>query len=515
MYVKDDLMYRVGGETFNETAENDEAIINAGIDLSHQVSNVVEALHQSGEHDIACLLLMTLIPLKFNVKEMYFTERLTNQKLKEFLNILPRRRSQYIQHKNCGSEDSLKYILQVLTELKSLYKSDKTDVRYLKMIQHVKHHFHEKHRKLIDKISSGWYFDNVSIPIEINELEQLLKTEPSDSPPAETSEQSRQVLLSTDNGDILCKLGLTDYYPAKITLQNVLRKQRGHHDSLQDMPWYLLEKLLMSDYSCRNSMTMPVDHRNDEENKNQTFEDFENFDDILDGQNNEVEKVHPMDILVATFHCMTPFLQQTITEKLYMCRLSFPIIIPDLNKNNSTFLLWNLQNIFSDFNSVKSANASFVTQAYPIVSAVRIGSVSRSKSKLLNNLMGDQEQVHSIFFNRDCDNGSIKRKLCDGLVDISLFIPKESDKRGFDRPITYLNLHGDALSLPKECQALGELSNFILILVDAVTLEKNCTEVANTIKMLSNSKSGFCLIICKQVIHGQNNLFQPSLLREI
>ena len=66
----------------------------------------------------------------------------------------------------------------------------------------------------------------------------------------------------------------------------------------------------------------------------------------------DTQALHPMDIMNVVFNCSDNILLQALMEKLFVCRLSIPLIFPDTHTNESIFLLWALRGIAPEFQSV-------------------------------------------------------------------------------------------------------------------------------------------------------------------
>ncbi|CAC5368370.1 unnamed protein product [Mytilus coruscus] len=103
-----------------------------------------------------------------------------------------------------------------------------------------------------------------------------------------------------------------------------------------------------------------------------------------------------------------------------------------------------------------------------IISFVRIGCPSVSKSKLLNEILTDQ--YHNTFSNKDCPLGTAKRILSDGIVEAAWYIP--SDKSTvFRNTAMFLNLRGNAISHRKQLCAVAQLTDILVVIVLLSDLE--------------------------------------------
>ncbi|KAA8584856.1 hypothetical protein FQN60_003550, partial [Etheostoma spectabile] len=101
----------------------------------------------------------------------------------------------------------------------------------------------------------------------------------------------------------------------------------------------------------------------------------------------------------------------------------------------------------------------------PMVSFLRLGSLSLSKSQLMNTLINDR---HNTFFHRNCPGSTKSRHLMDGVAEIAWYCPAGKPKEAFTDCIAFCNLHGDALSIEKQREILMEKSSVNVVLVPSL-----------------------------------------------
>ena len=82
---------------------------------------------------------------------------------------------------------------------------------------------------------------------------------------------------------------------------------------------------------------------------------------------------HYMDVMNVIYNCCDNILLQVIMEKLYICRLAIPLILPDTNKNTLTFLLWALRGIIPQPKDVCLQELSLVNIPQLFFLFVRVG----------------------------------------------------------------------------------------------------------------------------------------------
>ncbi|TDH02603.1 hypothetical protein EPR50_G00154520 [Perca flavescens] len=100
-----------------------------------------------------------------------------------------------------------------------------------------------------------------------------------------------------------------------------------------------------------------------------------------------------------------------------------------------------------------------------MVSFLRLGSLSLSKSQLMNTLINDR---HNTFFHRNCPGSTKSRHLMDGVAEIAWYCPAGKPNDAFTDCIAFCNLHGDALSFEKQRDIVTEKSSVNVILVPSL-----------------------------------------------
>ncbi|TWW69496.1 hypothetical protein D4764_18G0003020 [Takifugu flavidus] len=79
---------------------------------------------------------------------------------------------------------------------------------------------------------------------------------------------------------------------------------------------------------------------------------------------------------------------------------------------------------FEDSQTVPICNATT-----PMVSFFRLGSLSLSKSQLINNLISSR---HNTFYHRDCQGSTKTRHLMEGVAEIAWYCPAGKSNDAFD-----------------------------------------------------------------------------------
>ncbi|KAI2666954.1 Interferon-induced very large GTPase 1 [Labeo rohita] len=206
------------------------------------------------------------------------------------------------------------------------------------------------------------------------------------------------------------------------------------------------------------------------------------------------ELIHPMDVQMAVFHCADGLLKQLMVTKLSQCQYALPLLVPDPFARQIEFPLWTFRQINKSWKT-RNANNETISQIQPIykaktpmVSFFRFGSVSSSKSHLMNSLINDK---HNTFFHRNCPGSSRTRVLMDGVVEITWFCPSGTNDDKFTDCVAFCNLHGDAGDHEKQLQILTEMASVnVVILPQLQRNDRNTTIIENLYK---DSKPLICL----------------------
>ncbi|KAF4098044.1 hypothetical protein G5714_022052 [Onychostoma macrolepis] len=118
-----------------------------------------------------------------------------------------------------------------------------------------------------------------------------------------------------------------------------------------------------------------------------------------------------------------------------------------------------------------------------MVSFFRFGSVSSSKSQLMNSLINEK---HNTFFHRNCPGSSRTRVLMDGVVEIAWFCPSGTNDDKFTDCVAFCNLHGDAGDHEKQLQILTDMASVNVVLLPR--LERNDRNMIKFQELYKDSK---------------------------
>ncbi|XP_028403252.1 LOW QUALITY PROTEIN: interferon-induced very large GTPase 1-like [Dendronephthya gigantea] len=197
--------------------------------------------------------------------------------------------------------------------------------------------------------------------------------------------------------------------------------------------------------------------------------------------------VHPMDAFLGIFHSSDIFLRRYLATRLSECQLSVPFLLPDPmtgKSENVTMLLSALQNITKSWKSGSGNNESvqevFATlHPFPVVSFIRLGQPTMSKSLLINKIMSDRDSYHNFFFHKDMEGGDVARKVVDGLVELSWYLPKGKPKAILKREICFANLRGEATIFKKQLKVLSKISSTLCIVLPSARPDQTMQNILN------------------------------------
>ncbi|XP_043099881.1 interferon-induced very large GTPase 1 [Puntigrus tetrazona] len=316
----------------------------------------------------------------------------------------------------------------------------------------------------------------------------ITKVLPNDNRSKETVTYAQ---TKTNIQSLLQDLGLEKYYPNKLSLSDVLQiEKRSVTDepaqSLSSLPWLFLKKLMMVNVTARG-----VKYSSDE---SEDLSSLDLYNDTFDFLNDQNSSVNPIDIVSALFLCSDGFLQQEMASKMSMCQFSVPLLLPNSDTQQCMFMLWAMRDIVKKFRPHSLSDPKgFVEERIvrfklPLVSFVRLGDCSISKSQILNKLLSNPQQYHDIFVHRDMDCGDIPRKISNGLVEMGWYLPcgnKNIDV--FPEPLAFANLRGDIRTFETQYSFLCQASTAVFVFFD--NLDTNYKLLTN-----QHAKSQFFLV---------------------
>ena len=262
--------------------------------------------------------------------------------------------------------------------------------------------------------------------------------------------------------------------------------------SPDQIPDYILKTLMIANYHAREFKLKPSTGNKDKNKINRSRYDSDESEDDDENKTKDSDSdesvhedfmgVNPMDGLLSIFHCSDTFLRRDLAIKLSACQLSVPFLLPDpiTPSKNVTMMLSALENITKSWKGAscnkECAQEVFATEyPFPVVSFVRVGTNSISKSSLINKIMSDDIGDHNFFFHKNIKGGDVKRKVVDGLVELSWYLPGGSEGQTLRKEICFANLRGDARNFTKQLGLLLKISSVLSILLPSECPDENMT----------------------------------------
>ncbi|XP_045572313.1 up-regulator of cell proliferation isoform X1 [Salmo salar] len=328
-----------------------------------------------------------------------------------------------------------------------------------------------------------------------------------DEPKPEES-SSRENIKTTKGSclrELLSKAGLEDHYENKLTLSTALEINANTTsdeplNTMQSLPGAFLKKLMMANVNARSVKCLTTDQE-------VSYCGIDNLDTDTDSSN----VINPLDLITALFLCSDGFLQQEMVQKMSTCQFAVPLLLPNCDTKQSTLMLWALRDIVRKFRpSFQTATNAFVEERIvvsdiPMVSFVRLGESSLSKSQILNKLLSNPQQYHDTFVHYDMECGDVPRRISDGLVEISWYLPcgnRNIDM--FTKPVAVANLRGDIGSFETQFSFLCQTSAAVYIFIDDFeadlkVLERKITK-AELFLVVNSQRKTFKVDTLKKII---------------
>ncbi|GAB1299217.1 Caspase recruitment domain family, member 6 [Apodemus speciosus] len=237
-----------------------------------------------------------------------------------------------------------------------------------------------------------------------------------------------------------------------------------------DLAWNFLMKVQALDLTARDLIL--TRRMVDEENKEELLAGIEKLG-IEDTQT-----INPLDVLCACMLCADSSLQRDVMSNMYQCQFALPLLLPDAENNRSILMLGAMKDLKQDAVQVsggpsRDTDTLLNLRKMPVISFVRLGHCSFSKSRILNTLLSSsQQKPHTVFLHRDLSVPVLPRQISDGLVEVTWCFPdnkelKESP-RGFQRPVAVANLRGDLESFWMQFGFLVEVSSAVFFFTDCL-----------------------------------------------
>ncbi|CAI5689289.1 unnamed protein product [Oreochromis niloticus] len=286
---------------------------------------------------------------------------------------------------------------------------------------------------------------------------------------------------------LLDDLGLEQYYRKKLILRKILEiDEKTITDEAanckSDLPWYFLKKLMMVNVTARNVIyTTVCKSDSDGVSGSQEFSIENLFKSPKTGG-----MINPLDIITALFLCSDGLLQQEMAVKMSTCQFSVPLLLPNCDTNQCTLMLWAMRDIVKKYRPQSLSESKgfiedrIVLSELPMISFVRLGECSLSKSEILNKLLSNSQQYHDTFVHRNMECGDSPRRISNGLTEITWYLPGgKANIDIFSQPVAVANLRGDIASFQTQYSFLCQTSAAVFVFFDHLDSESEFSLLTN------------------------------------
>lgn len=260
--------------------------------------------------------------------------------------------------------------------------------------------------------------------------------------------------------ELLSKIGLEEEYDNKLKISHILKINQCDTSDIsietaESLSEAFLKRLLMCNTNARSVKCI-----------------------LNDLEMDKKKAINPLDLITGLFLCSDKFLQQNIVGKMVLCQFAVPLLLTNSETRELTLMLWSMREIIRTFTPLQQAfrksstEERLVSSEIPLVSFVRLGKNFISKSQMVNKLLSNTEQYHDIFYHSALECGDVPRRISEGLVEISWYLPSGiSSVDKFNEPMAVANLRGDIRSFGKQFKFLCQSSTTVYIFCDESELE--------------------------------------------
>ncbi|XP_045168672.2 interferon-induced very large GTPase 1-like isoform X2 [Mercenaria mercenaria] len=284
---------------------------------------------------------------------------------------------------------------------------------------------------------------------------------------------------------MLDTLGLTDKYPGKIKVEDVLSislcENRKDPRKLSEIPYVLLRNIIAVQSKARDMCVSGIEDKEENERNMEGAEEFDFIDET--SASNELS---PLDVFNVTIQCCDNMLQQLVYKKLYLCKIAVPFVHIDRLSLESKISIWPFRSlVVGSISGNQKESKSYETELLELpvktVTLARFGRTKFSKSKLVNNLISDQ--IHDTFFNGDCPSGLAHRFFSNGTIEL-FFLPAVGNKNdSFSEAFSFFNMrgnietdfHDDVITL------ISDMTDTLVLVIDKESLVKKASSLKKVI----------------------------------
>ncbi|ELK06089.1 caspase recruitment domain-containing protein 6 [Pteropus alecto] len=238
-----------------------------------------------------------------------------------------------------------------------------------------------------------------------------------------------------------------------------------------DLAWNFLMKVQALDVTARDSV---LRHKVlCEDSKGELPTGIENL------EMRDIQTINPLDVLCASMLCSDSSLQRRVLSSMYQCQFALPLLLPDAENNKSILMLGAMKDIVKKQSTQSSGGPTRETETFltlikvPVISFVRLGNCSFSKSRILNTLLSPtQQKSQKIFLHQDLPVLVLPRQISDGLVEITWCFPDSDSLKEnpsfSQKPVAVANLRGDLESFWTQFGFLMEVSSAVFFFTNCL-----------------------------------------------
>ncbi|XP_072553860.1 interferon-induced very large GTPase 1-like [Paramormyrops kingsleyae] len=532
------------GQCAFSSSEHRSSTVKATCTVTNSLHSLCRTLSDQQQHETELLVLSSIDALGYCCESKTFNHLLDWNEINFLQNEIERSYKEYCSLKEQNVSKAQAYVFwKVLTLSKDeeYISSEKKEARLELIKSHLKDNISNAIKLLVEESHGNWEL----LEEELNSFIRESNMKEENTNGEDTASQlgslpANQVSLSEDTTDftnipasdtamngctsLLKKLGLSDLFPKKIKLNDILVIDSlslclSEPDTVEDLKSQYLYKLMILDYNVRYLSFKPVATGSLLEDDGTAFDDFDFFNtneettrgaELADTESH----IHPMDIHMAVFHCANDFLRQYMYTKLSACQFALPFLVPNPGTEDLEFPLWPLRHIKKSWKSMTSADnpgkyqtRQMFSTPVAVVSFLRLGTSFTSKSQILNSVISKQR--HNVFFNRHCKGSAPNSMLMNGVVEIAWYCPGGKKDDIFDDCVAFLNLHGEAKEHRQQLKFLQAVSTVNVLLLSEQPQDEETKTICQN---LSQSPVPLiCLFSGSERVQGSKNPLKVRL----
>ncbi|XP_068110714.1 interferon-induced very large GTPase 1-like [Hyperolius riggenbachi] len=368
---------------------------------------------------------------------------------------------------------------------------------------------------------------------EVNMEDTVSATAPQ--PQKNITNKEENLSYSQDIRNLMQSFGLDQYFPKGLTRRNFCVVHKSFQNLLEketELPLRFMQLLMRLDYrfrylACKNSDLTYTENVQDTNDDNSVFDTVDDLFEYCAEEETEefqtdIKGKHPMDLMMAIYHCADDLMRPYIFTKLSMCQFALPLVVPRLYDAMIEIPLWAFRQVQKNILEAGKHKEKPIYQIdFPVVCFSRLGTSPFSKSQLLNNLLSKHR--HDIFFHRNCEGSVKNRVLFDGLAEIFWFCPSGKDTDQFENCTAFVNLRGDARKYSKQAAFLQEISTVNVVMFSKSDHKESGNEMSSKklkekpLIILSPDREASRNVNTesKQVIIGLKNQNEAKVLEEL